>query len=161
MVTKSKGLELMHLVSMVCVLSLSACTTNPSKVKLGEDTRNTEQFVKSLGLSVSSVDEALLKADKAILEDKLDLAQLYYVEAYQLEPTNILLLKRMADFYTKIKNYALAELSLTLMIKLQPENLENLEQYGLLQLKQRKYEEAKNSLSKVISKKKVGVRIMA
>ena len=152
MVTKLKVRKLIHVMQVVCVLCFSACATKPPKATVSEDGKNAEQFVKSLGLSVSSVDEALLKAEKAIQEDKLDLAQLYYVEAYQLEPNNAILLKRMTDFYTLIKNYALAELSLTLLIKLQPNNLEVLEQYCLLQLKQRKYEQAKSNLAQVISK---------
>ena len=152
MITKLKCFKLIRVGLQLCFLSLTACATKPPKATVSEDSKNTEQFVKNLGLSISSVDEALLKAEKAIQEDKLDLAQLYYVEAYQLEPNNAILLKRMADFYTLIKNYGLAELSLTLMIKLQPNNLDILEQYGLLQLKQRKYEQAKSSLAQVISK---------
>ena len=152
MITKLKCFKLMRVGLQLGFLSLTACATNSPKAIESDDSKNTEQFVKSLGLSVSSVDEALLKAEKATQEDKLDLAQLYHVEAYQLEPNNVILLKRMADFYTLIKNYGLAELSLTLMIKLQPNNLEVLEQYGLLQLKQRKYEQAKSTLAQVIAK---------
>ncbi len=137
---------------ILCILSLTACTTNISKQTLTQESKDSEQFVKSLGLSVATVEEALFKAEKAIQEDKLDLAQLYYVEAYQLDPTNVLVLKKMADFYTAIRKYNLAELSLKLIIKLQPANIEILEQYGLLQLKQRSYEAAKNSLSQVVSK---------
>ena len=58
----------------------------------------------------------------------------------------------MVDLYIKINQYELAEVSLKLMLKQQPTNINFIEQYGLLQLQQRKWAEAKKKLMAVVSK---------
>ena len=132
---------------------LIAC--NPTDIKQTErqeDKQQAEALLKSVGLKVSSVDDALLKAQKAEQESKMDLAQLYYIKAFELAPTNIQVLQAMVDLYIKINQYELAEVSLKLMIKQQPTNINFIEQYGLLQLQQRKWAEAKKKLMAVVSK---------
>ena len=140
----------------VLILSLPlliAC--NPTDIKQTErqeDKQQAEALLKSVGLKVSSVDDALLKAQKAEQESKMDLAQLYYIKAFELAPTNIQVLQAMVDLYIKINQYELAEVSLKLMLKQQPTNINFIEQYGLLQLQQRKWAEAKKKLMAVVSK---------
>ena len=132
---------------------LIAC--NPTDIKQTErqeDKQQAEALLKSVGLKVSSVDDALLKAQKAEQESKMDLAQLYYIKAFELAPTNIQVLQAMVDLYIKINQYELAEVSLKLMLKQQPTNINFIEQYGLLQLQQRKWAEAKKKLMVVVSK---------
>ncbi len=132
---------------------LIAC--NPTDIKQTErqeDKQQAEALLKSVGLKVSSVDDALLKAQKAEQESKMDLAQLYYIKAFELAPTNIQVLQAMVDLYIKINQYELAEVSLKLMLKQQPTNINFIEQYGLLQLQQRKWAEAKKKLMAVVSK---------
>ena len=132
---------------------LIAC--NPTDIKQTErqeDKQQAEALLKSVGLKVSSVDDALLKAQKAEQESKMDLAQLYYIKAFELAPTNIQVLQAMVDLYIKINQYELSEVSLKLMLKQQPTNINFIEQYGLLQLQQRKWAEAKKKLMAVVSK---------
>ncbi len=132
---------------------LIAC--NPTDIKQTErqeDKQQAEALLKSVGLKVSSVDDALLKAQKAEQESKMDLAQLYYIKAFELAPTNIQVLQAMVNLYIKINQYELAEVSLKLMLKQQPTNINFIEQYGLLQLQQRKWAEAKKKLMAVVSK---------
>jgi len=129
---------------------LTAC--NPGAIKEAErsdDGRQTEAILQSAGVDVNSVDDAVLKAEKAARSGKMDLAQLYYIKAYDLEPNNIRVLQKMADLYTGLKKYDLAEVSLKLILQQQPSNLKAIEQYGLVLIKLRKYSDAEKQLAQV------------
>jgi len=134
------------------LIVLTAC--NPSNIKESENpgTEETEDILQSTGLSADSVEEALTKAEKALQSGKIELAQLYYIKAYSLEPNNTQVLQKMADLYINIKKYDLAEVSFNLILKQQPDDLKTLEQYGLLLINMRNYPKAENYLNRVIAK---------
>ena len=138
---------------LICQMVLTGCNPlNMAKETDNHDQQAAEALLKSTGLSVSTVDDALFKAANAIQEGKMDLAQLYYIKGYELQPNNSALLQKMADLYVQLDKPALAEVSLSLILKQQPNNLKVLEEYGLLLLKERKYQEAKTSLGQVVAK---------
>ena len=85
---------------VVCVQPfLTGCSTvNADKAEVNGEPNSTEMLLKSAGLSVDSVDEALSKAAKATQEGQMDLAQLFYVKAYELEPKNMLVLQKKTCF---------------------------------------------------------------
>ena len=58
----------------------------------------------------------------------------------------------MADLYTDLKKYDLAEVSLKLILKQQPGDLKATEQYGLLLIKLKKYPDAEKHLTQVVAK---------
>ncbi|MDD1626148.1 MAG: tetratricopeptide repeat protein [Methylococcaceae bacterium] len=132
---------------------LTAC--NPGNIKgagNGSDKQEIEEILQSAGLNVSSVEEAVSKAEKAAQGGKMDLAQLYYIKAYDLEPNNVQVLQKMADLYIELKKYDLAEVSFKLILKQQPGDLKTTEQYGLLLIKLRNYKDAEENLGRVIAK---------
>jgi tetratricopeptide (TPR) repeat protein len=135
-----------------CVLLTACNSSNLKEAEISRDTQETEEVLQSTGLTVTSVEDALLKAEKAAQGGKVDLAQLYYVKAYNLEPTNVQLLQKMADLYIELKKYDLAEVSLNLLLKQQPDNLKATEQYGLLLIKLKNYPDAEKNLTRVIAK---------
>ena len=136
-------------------LLLSACNSgNLKEVELNSNRQETEEILESTGLKVSSVEDAVLKAEKAVREGKPDFAQLYYIKAYDLEPTSVQVLQKMADLYSQLNKYELQEVSLNLILKLQPNDIKVIEQYGLLQLKQGKYAEAEKKLLAVVAKQR-------
>jgi Flp pilus assembly protein TadD len=131
-----------------------ACSpTNLKEAELNSTQQNTEELLQSTGLKVSSIEDAVIKAEKAIHESKPDLAQLYYIKAYDLEPSNVQVLQKMANLYGELNKYELQEVSLNLMLKLQPNDVQIMEQYGLLQIKQGKHAEAEKKLLSVVAKK--------
>lgn len=139
--------------SILCFVQLTAC--NPINIKdsgSNSGKLETEEVLKSAGLNVSSVEDAVLKAEKAEQGGKMDLAQLYYIKAFDLEPNNVKVLQRMADLYIKLKKYDLAEVSFKLILKQHPDDLKTTEQYGLLLIKLRKYPDAEKNLVRVIAK---------
>jgi tetratricopeptide (TPR) repeat protein len=140
----------------VIVLSQSLLTAcNPGNIKDSERAdsgQQTEEILQSAGVSVSSVDDAIFKAEKAVQSGKMELAQLYYIKAYDLEPTNVRVLQKMADLYTGLKKYDLAEVSLKLILQQQPGDLKAIEQYGLLLIKLKKYADAERTLDQVVAK---------
>ncbi len=134
-------------------LLLTACNTlNVDKSEVDSNQASSEALLKSAGLSVDSVDEALLKAAKAVQDGQMDLAQLFYVKAYELEPKNMLVLQKMTDLYVQLGKNELAEVSLKLIVDQDPKNLKVREQYGLLLLKNRRYAAARSALEQVIAK---------
>jgi Flp pilus assembly protein TadD len=138
---------------IVSQLLLTACNSGALKeTSLDNNQQETEEILQSTGIKVSSVEDAVLKAEKAVREGKPDLAQLYFIKAYDLEPSNIQVLQKMANLYSELNKYELQEVSLNLMLKLQPNDVQIMEQYGLLQLKQGKYPEAEQKLLLVAAK---------
>ncbi|MFA5034086.1 MAG: tetratricopeptide repeat protein [bacterium] len=139
----------------VVILSQSLLTAcSPGNIKEAENDRDqqeTETILQSAGLNVNSVEDAVLKAEKAAQNGKMDLAQLYYIKAYDLEPNNTQVLQRMADLYTELKKYDLAEVSLKLILQQQPGDLKTSEQYGLLLIKLKKYSDAAEHLGRVVA----------
>lgn len=133
-------------------LLLTACNSSALKEVSLNNQQETEEILQSTGIKVSSVEDAVLKAEKAVREGKSDLAQLYYIKAYDLEPTSVKVLQKMADLYSQLNKYELQEVSLNLILKLQPNDIKVIEQYGLLQLKQGKYAEAEQKLLSVVAK---------
>lgn len=138
---------------ILSLVPLTAC--NPGNVKetgSNSDKQETEEILQSAGLNVTSVEDAVLKAEKATESGKMDLAQLYYIKAYDLEPNNVQVLQKMADLYVKLKKYDLAEVSLKLILKQHPDDLKTTEQYGLLLIKLRNYLAAEENLARVVAK---------
>ncbi len=146
---KVKNLVFWAILSQVL---LTAC--NPGNIKEAESSskQQTEEILQSAGLDVNSVEDAVQKAEKAAQSGKMDLAQLYYIKAYDLEPNNVQVLQKMADLYIELKKYDLAEVSLNLILKQKPGDLKATEQYGLLLIKLRKYPEAEENLTRVVAK---------
>lgn len=133
-------------------LLLTGC--NPGNIKEAEsdrDTQKVEEVLRGAGLDIASVEEALVKAEKATQSGNKDLAQLYYIKAYDLEPTNVQVLQKMSDLYIELKKYDLAEVSLKMLLKQKPDDLKIREQYGLLLIKLKKYSEAEENLNRVVS----------
>ena len=99
---------------VVCVQPfLTGCSTvNADKADVDGEQNSTEMLLKSAGLSADSVDEALSKAAKATQEGQMDLAQLFYVKAYELEPKNLKVLEQYGLLLLKDRKYALAKATL-------------------------------------------------
>jgi len=104
-------------------------------------------------LAVESVDDARLKARDAIQEDKIDLAQAYYVKAYGMDSDNIDLLLEMAHLYKSIKKMDLAERCYQLILKKTPNHSIALEKYGLLLIKLNNYQLAEEKLMQLLETK--------
>jgi len=153
MINKIKKLTSLIFLIILSQSLLTAC--NPSNIQEAEhagDEQKTKDILQNAGLNVDSVDDAVLKAEKAAQSGKMDLAQLYYIKAYDLEPTNVRVLQKMADLYTDLKKYDLAEVSLKLILQQQSGDIKATEQYGLLLIKQKKYPDAEKHLAQVVAK---------
>ncbi|MDD2659484.1 MAG: tetratricopeptide repeat protein [Methylococcales bacterium] len=134
------------------IVLLTACNSANIKDASSSGKLDTEEVLKSAGLNISTVAEAVSKAEKAEQGGKMDLAQLYFIKAYDLEPDNVQVLQKMADLYIELKKYDLAEVSLKLILKQRPDDIKTLEEYGLLLIKLRNYPEAEKYLGRVVAK---------
>jgi Flp pilus assembly protein TadD len=102
-------------------------------------------------LPVANADEALDKARKAWQEGKVDLAQTYYVKAYNFAPQNIKILEEMADIYRRLNKLDLVEVCYRLILEQKKTNLLIRERYGLLLIQLNKLADAEQSLQQVIA----------
>lgn len=135
---------------------LTACTSGNIKeaeINSNKNKQDIEEILQSAGLHVDSVEDAVLKAEKAEQSGKMELAQLYYIKAYNLEPNNVQVLQKMADLYSELRNYDLAEVSLKLILKQKPGDLGTIERYGLLLIKKGNYPDAEKYLGQVVAAK--------
>ncbi|NOR67625.1 MAG: tetratricopeptide repeat protein [Woeseiaceae bacterium] len=138
---------------LLLFLLLAACSS-PKKhwmhgAEFQEDTE-VEVLKEKDVLEVESVDDARLKARDAIQEDKIDLAQAYYVKAYGMEPDNIDLLLEMAYLYKLINKINLAERCYQLILQKNPDHAVALEKYGLLLIKLNNYQLAEEKLMQIL-----------
>lgn len=143
---------------MVLIFLLLAACSSPKRswmhdAELQVAEPEMETVEKKELLAVDSVDDARLKARHAIQEDKIDLAQAYYVKAYGMEPDNIELLLEMAHLYKSINKMDLAELCYQLILKQNPDHFVALEQYGLLLIKLHNYRLAEEKLTQILATK--------
>jgi len=130
---------------------LQACNTAKKPLELDDDLLSKKETEQKELLAVESVDDARLKARKAIQENKIDLAQAYYIKAYGMEPENISLLQEMIKLYKMMQKDDLVEFCYQLILKQQPEHYQTLKQYGLLLIKLNKYQPAEDKLIQILS----------
>lgn len=96
------------------------------------------------------IEELLKKARDTWSMGKIEMSQAYYIRAYELQPSNVEILKEMASVYYKLENNKLLEVCYRLILDLQPDNQETLENYGLLLIRENKIAEAEELLKKAI-----------
>lgn len=138
----------------IALLFLSGCQSNPKVLSEDEKGSDLQELVEQNGaLKATSFKESLNKARKAWLAGKTELAQTFYVAAYNLKPKDVALLQEMADVYNKLGNSELEQVCYRLILAEQPDNLQVLERYGLLLIKQKEMSEAGQVLQKVVAKK--------
>jgi len=130
---------------------LQACNTAKNPLDQEGDLVSKKETEQKELLSVKSVDDARLKARKAIQENKIDLAQAYYVKAYGMEPENISLLQEMTQLYKMMQKNDLVEFCYQLILKQQPKHYQTIKKYGLLLIKLNKYQQAEDKLIQALS----------
>lgn len=133
-------------------LLLTGC--NPATIKqskMDSNTHEIEAILQIAGHKVTSAEDAFEKATKAMHDGDMDLAQLYFVKGYNLEPDNIKILKKLTELYITIKKYELAEVGIKLMLEQNPSDAKALEQYGLLLIQTGNYVDAEQNLNKAVS----------
>lgn len=153
MVNRMKGGDLLLLT--IVLITVNGCQTNKKTLDVEHNDKEIHEIVNKDKLpDTTNTADALSKAYKAKVAGKLDLAQAYYISAYDSDPDNIEILEEMADLYRQLNNNELELLSYSLILDKQPENIQIMERYGLLLIRLKKMSEAEQVLSKVITKAK-------
>ena len=135
------------------IFLLSACAMQGGAHDRNSAKESEVESVKQELLHIGSVEDAFLKGRIALKENKIDLAQAYYVAAYEMEPNNLLVLGEMANLYKRINNDELLLLTYQLILEQEPDDIDILEKYGLLLIKLNKYQEAEKKLLQVTASK--------
>jgi len=111
---------------LIFILMLQACNTAKKPLDFDGELVSKNEAEKKELLAVESVDDARVKARKAIQENKIDLAQAYYVKAYGMEPENISLLQEMTQLYKMMHKNDMVEFCYQLILKQQPGHYQTL-----------------------------------
>jgi tetratricopeptide (TPR) repeat protein len=147
-----KKLTQLVFMCFLCQALLTACSSdNVKKTDISEGNVQIEEVLQKK-LDVNSAEEAVARAEIALRNRNTELAQVYFIKAYEMEPENVQILQKMADLYIRLQNYDLAEVSLNLILKQNPNDLRAIEEYGLMLISQRNYKKAKEKLKRVIAK---------
>lgn len=137
-------------VGLFAVLVLiTACQNNKKELESTLEDKNIQELIdKQSADGAESVDTLLIKARGAWVEGRKELAQVYYIRAYKLQPDNVDILGEMANVYEKLNNNKQLELCYRLILEKSPENIEAYENYGLFLIKRKKFSEAEELLKK-------------
>lgn len=131
----------------------SGCQGNQKPLAVEQNEQETQDIVdNNIVPEITDADEALNKARKARSVGKIDLAQAYYIRAYNIEPDNVQTLKEMADFYRQLNNGKLELVAYRLILEKDPNNLQIMERFGLLLIQQKQMSEAEKVLNNVVGK---------
>ena len=146
---KTNSLLLLLISSQLLLTGCNPATIKQSK--MDTDNHEIEAILQIAGHKVTSAEDAFEKATKAMHDGDMDLAQLYFVKGYNLEPDNIKILTKLTELYINLKKYELAELGIKLLLEQNPSNAKTLEQYGLLLIQTGNYADAEENLNKAVS----------
>lgn len=139
---------------LIFLTGLSGCQTIKTLLQVNEQDVDTTSISEQEKLKpTETVNELLSTAREAWSADQKDKAQVYYIKAFEMDPTNVDILEEMADIYNQLNNDDLVEVCYQLILKEQPENIEIQEDYGLLLIKQKKMTEARQLLKNVVENK--------
>ncbi len=132
--------------------NITGCQTNPKPFT--EEFSNQQAIENSLDdkqlFKASTVDEAVIKAHQALQNGNQNLALIYYINAFTIDSTNIVVLKEMATLYQKLQKPDLVATCYRLILEQEPDDITTQKKYGLLLITQKNLNQAKQSLNKVI-----------
>lgn len=100
---------------------------------------------------VASAEEAIARADSALLEGDLDLALYMYVRAYDLDKDNVHALVRIGNIHESRGNDRLATMAFTSVVNVDPTHSRALQSLGLIYLHAKRHEEARALLERAIN----------
>lgn len=143
-------------IAVLLLLFVSTLGCQNNKTKLSVDSINSEkETIDEVSIATDlnknvGIDTILKKARDAWAIGKKELAQAYYIKAYESQPNNVEILKEMANIYNKLDNNELLEVCYKLILEQQPNNQKITEDYGLFLIRQKKFLEADKLLKQAL-----------
>lgn len=100
---------------------------------------------------VASAEDAIVRADRALLNGDTDLALYMYVRAYDLDKDNVHALTRIAEIHESRGNDRLATMAFTSVLRIDPKHAGALQSLGLIYLRAKRHDEAEALLAAAVT----------
>jgi Tfp pilus assembly protein PilF len=100
---------------------------------------------------VASAEEAITRADNALINGDIDLALYMYVRAYDLEKDNLHALVRIGEIHELRGNTGLASRAFTSALRIEPTHARTLQSLGLLYLQEKRHDQAQTLLQRAVA----------
>lgn len=100
---------------------------------------------------VASAEEAVTRADGALLQGNMDLALYMYVRAYDMQKDNLHALMRIGGIHESRGNIELATRAFTTVLRVDPTHTDALQSLGLIYLHAKRHEEAQILLERAVA----------
>jgi Tfp pilus assembly protein PilF len=99
---------------------------------------------------VESAEDAIARADRALLDGDMDLSLYMYVRAYDLDKNNVHALTRIGQIHESRGNDRLATMAFTSVLQLDQDHVGALQSLGLIYLQEKRQDEAQDLLERAI-----------
>ncbi len=100
---------------------------------------------------LDSAEEAVTRADRALLQGDMDLALYMYVRAYDMQKDNLHALMRIGRIHESRGNNELAKRAFTTVVRIDPTHTEALQSLGLIYLHAKRHDEALILLERAVA----------
>ena len=148
---------------ILCTLVTSGCASmstngaapdDSSKNQANESTGLYEgepEVVFATEFPVESAEEAVARADHALVQGDMDLALYMYVRAYDMDNENLHALMRIGGIHESRDNYELAKRAFTAVLQVDPTHPKALQSLGLIYLQAKRHDEALALLEQAVA----------
>jgi tol-pal system protein YbgF len=145
---------------ILIVLLLSGCSSNPTKEDEAKDSYDNlyrgsseNKTANDAAIAADTPEEAIARGDEAYRKGQYDIALYEYVDALKLNGGDTETLNKVGDIHYTLEDFDSAAGAYNASIQLEDKNQHALLGLGLIQLRTRKYEQAKIYLSDALKGK--------
>ena len=147
----------LQILVILVVLLISGCSSNPFKEAEDKDSfshlyqgSSENKTANEAAIAAETPEEAIARGHEAYSKRQYDVALYEYVEALKLNGGDTETLNKVGDIHYTLEDYNSAAGAYSASIQLENENQHALLGLGLIQLRTRKYDQAKSNLTEAL-----------
>ena len=148
---------------ILCALLTSGCASMSTNGEAEDNSSKTHaddsadfyegepEVVFATEFPVESAEEAVARADTALMQNDMDLALYMYVRAYDMDRENLHALMRIGGIHKSRGNSELAKRAFTTALRIDPAHTQALQSLGLIYLQAKRHDEALALLEQAVA----------